>query len=804
MGIQPGTLEGGLVPTTQSTDTIKPVSSISSPNAGGSIAAGQSVTITGTASDSGGGVVAAVEVSTDSGATWHRATGRATWTYTWVPTTAGTYTIKTRAVDDSVNLETPGAGRTITVTGPTYVSLFAPTATPAVLSDNDSRSVELGVKFQSSVAGTISGIRFYKGAQNSGTHTGTLWSSTGTRLATVTFTGETASGWQTATFSNPVTITPGTTYVASYHAEGGRYSSTSNYFTTATTNGPLTASAPGNGVYAYGTSSVFPTSTYQATNYWVDVLFNPSGGTTNRSPVANNDTGFTTSQNAPLTIAAALLLANDTDPDGDPLSITGAGTATNGSVVFNAAANTITFTPSAGYTGTAGFTYSISDGRGGTASANVSLNIGTSGGNAVSLFSPSATPTILSDSDTGSVELGMKFQSSVGGTVTGIKFYKGTGDTGTHQGSLWTASGALLGSVTFTNETASGWQTATFSSPISLVAGTTYVVSYHSNGHYAATPNYFTTATANGPLTAPSAGNGVYAYGSGGLFPSNTYQATNYWVDVLFNPSGGATNRPPVANNDNGFSTASNTTLTIPTSSLLANDTDPDGDPLSVTGVSGATNGTATLNAQGTAVTFTPANGYTGAAGFTYAISDGKGGTSSANVGVNVTAPGGTAVSIFQPSATPAILSDRDASPVELGTRFQSSVAGTVTGIKFYKGTGDTGTHQGSLWTVNGALLGTVTFTNETASGWQTATFSSPISIIPGVYIASYHSNGHYAATSNYFTADVVSGPLTALADTTSDRNGIYAYGSTSLFPTSSYQKTNYWVDVLFTPQAVA
>ena len=51
-------------------------------------------------------------------------------------------------------------------------------------------AVELGVKFQSSATGTVSGIRFYKSSQDTGTHTGELWSSTGTKLATATFTNE--------------------------------------------------------------------------------------------------------------------------------------------------------------------------------------------------------------------------------------------------------------------------------------------------------------------------------------------------------------------------------------------------------------------------------------------------------------------------------------------------------------------------------------------------------------------------------------------------------------------------------------
>jgi hypothetical protein len=137
--------------------------------------------------------------------------------------------------------------------------------------------------------------------------------------------------------------------------------------------------------------------------------------------------------------------------------------------------------------------------------------------------------------------------------------------------------------------------------------------------------------------------------------------------------------------------------------------------------------------------------------------------------------------------------------------RFQTSSAGKVSGIRFYKGTGDTGSHTGTLWTSTGTKLGTLTFNNETASGWQSATFASgtEVSLTPNTtYMVSYHSNGHYASTSNFFNADVTNGPLKGLADTASSRNGVYAYGTASLFPTNSYQKTNYWVDVIFNPQS--
>ena len=103
-----------------------------------------------------------------------------------------------------------------------------------------------------------------------------LWSGSGTLLATASSSSETASGWQEVTLPSPVAITANTTYVASYHAKPGYYASSTGYFTQAVVSGPLTALADGtdggNGVYKYGTSG-FPTGSWNATNYWVDVVF---------------------------------------------------------------------------------------------------------------------------------------------------------------------------------------------------------------------------------------------------------------------------------------------------------------------------------------------------------------------------------------------------------------------------------------------------------------------------------------------------------------------------------------------------
>jgi hypothetical protein len=159
-------------------------------------------------------------------------------------------------------------------------SLWSRSVTPAVASENDPNAVEVGVKFTSDVAGYISGILFYKGPSNTGTHVGHLWTDSGTLLATATFTNETASGWQEVDFATPVAIAANTTYVASYFAPAGGYAVDDNYFANSGyDNAPLHAPANGadggNGVYVYG-SDTFPTESYQSSNYWVDVDFEAS------------------------------------------------------------------------------------------------------------------------------------------------------------------------------------------------------------------------------------------------------------------------------------------------------------------------------------------------------------------------------------------------------------------------------------------------------------------------------------------------------------------------------------------------
>src|SRR4051812_36538332 len=164
--------------------------------------------------------------------------------------------------------------------------------------------------------------------------------------------------------------------------------------------------------------------------------------------------------------------------------------------------------------------------------------------------------------------------------------------------------------------------------------------------------------------------------------------------------------------------------------------------------------------------------------------------------------PGQTASTIWPATTTPAVADDGPDNAVEVGVKFRSDVSGSITAIRFYKASTNTGSHVASLWSSTGTLLGRATFNSETASGWQQVSLPSPVSISANtVYVASYHTNvGHYADDQNYFASKGVdNAPLHALQNGVSGVNGVYAYSSSSKFPNQGWQQSNYWVDLVFT-----
>jgi hypothetical protein len=152
-------------------------------------------------------------------------------------------------------------------------------------------------------------------------------------------------------------------------------------------------------------------------------------------------------------------------------------------------------------------------------------------------------------------------------------------------------------------------------------------------------------------------------------------------------------------------------------------------------------------------------------------------------------------------SAVPKTVTDPDSRPVELGMRFRATERGAVTGVRFYRGGENAGTHLGRLWDTAGHLLAQATFPAATAAGWQQARFATPITLRPGVdYVISYFApKGRYSADRGYFErGDQVRGPLVALGDSPGRPNGLFRYGAAGGFPTSTWWSANYYVDVLF------
>lgn len=798
MGAQPATLSSNLVAATASTDRTAPTVTITSPAAGASIANGTSTTISGTASDVGG-VVAGVEVSVDGGATWHPATGTTSWSYSYVQHGYGSVNLEVRATDDSGNTTATPLTRSVTVTGP-YTAFGAETPSTTAADSGDGTPIEAGLRFTATQNGYISGVRFYKAAANTGTHTGSLWSASGTRLATVTFSGESASGWQSANFLSPVAVTAGTTYVVSYTAPNGHYSGTPYQWPYAgVTNAPFSitggfGAAPA-GVYNTGLGQ-FPQSTYGGTNYWVDAIFTAS----DTSPlVATGQWPLPGSSS----VAASTTIGAVFSKPASSIAFTvkdQLGATVAGSVSYNSSTRTATFTPTSALNGFVQYSVTVTAkdangvalSSGGTWSFTTAKPDTAPGTCPCGVFTDTTVPSVLQVTDD-PVTLGMQFVSSVAGQVTGVRFYKNSANTGTHVGALWGADGTKLAQATFTNESTAGWQTVTFSSPVDITANTPYYVSYRSStGSYSTTPAGLQSAVTRGPLTAVANG-GAYNYNDS--FPGNA-SPTNYLVDVVFQ-------KAPAPISVVSESPAGGSVEVDPSTKISAQLSTAIGSGYSLTAKAGSTAvaGTTALSADGTTVTFTPSQALPAGAVVTATLSGvvSTEGVALATQTWSFTVKAATTTSYtLLGNSTPTVLDAADdASAVELGMAFTPSQAGSVTAIRFFKGSGNTGTHVGSLWSSSGTRLASVTFTGETASGWQTAQLSTPVALTAGqTYVVSYLApKGNYSYTTNGFATGVTSGPLTA----PSGNNGRYLYGSAGGFPTYTYNATNYFVDVVFT-----
>ena len=291
-------------------------------------------------------------------------------------------------------------------------TIWPSTIVPATVDSGSSGPVELGVLFKADTNGIISAIRFYKSAANTGVHVGHLWSHAGALLATVTITGETASGWQQANFSTPVAIAANTVYIVSYQTSIGHWSVNWNYFATSGVNNPpLHALQNGSGTPdgVWGSAGTFPTNT-NASNYWVDVVFSAAGvpPSITTQPVSQT---VTAGQTATFSVAA-----------------TGSAPLTyqwqkNGAAISGA--NSASYTTPATTTADNGakFTVTIKNGAGSVTSFAASLS--------VNALLPTAA---------------YAFNEGSGNTTTDAS---GNGNTGNLSGPSWTTAGHYGNALSF-------------------------------------------------------------------------------------------------------------------------------------------------------------------------------------------------------------------------------------------------------------------------------------------------------------------------------------------------------------------
>jgi hypothetical protein len=298
-----------------------------------------------------------------------------------------------------------------------------------------------------------------------------------------------------------------------------------------------------------------------------------SGGT-NNSGGADNSGGNTADTTAPAAPAGLLLAADDGytvkvswAASSDNVGVTGYQVYRDGQVLGAATGTSYT-----DQTVVPGNTYAYAV-RAQDAASNTSA---LSSQPTVALVPTSiwvAGDSPMAFGDDGSpLELGVKFKPLVDGHVSGVRFYKAPGASGTHTGRLWEANGTPKGTVVFGAETASGWQEATFATPIAVTAGTTYVVSYSTpDGKFGLSQTYFSAAGITSQyLTAPSSAdagnNGVFASGVGN-FPNGSYNQTHYWVDALFIPNPAAGGPTPQALDTskvyNGYPGSNNTGVPV-------------------------------------------------------------------------------------------------------------------------------------------------------------------------------------------------------------------------------------------------
>jgi len=371
-------------------------------------------------------------------------------------------------------------------------------------------------------------------------------------------------------------------------------------------------------------------------------------------PIAQDDSISATSDGGAIVID---VLANDSDADGNPLSVTAVTQPVHGSAQIGA--NKITYTPVAGYVGSDQFTYTISDNKGLSASARINVTVNAK---------PASPPIARDDSTTTAYNTPVTINVLANDTDADGNPISITAVTQPAHGSTridanritYTPAAGYAGSDQFAY-TIGDDKGLSASAKVNVTVNADPVVPPVARNDSATTP-YNTPVTidvlANDsdpgglPLTINSVGTPAHGAarvntnGSITYTPQQNFSGSDSFAYSIGNSKGGRDGAivtvivqpqvlvAPIAQNDSA-TTAYNTPVTI---NVLANDTDPNGFALTLTSVGAPAHGSATANANGT-ITYAPAASFNGGTdSFTYVAGNGHGGSASATVSINVTA----------------------------------------------------------------------------------------------------------------------------------------------------------------------
>jgi hypothetical protein len=374
----------------------------------------------------------------------------------------------------------------------------------------------------------------------------------------------------------------------------------------------------------------------------------------NDPPNAVND-AVTTNEDTPVNVAVK---ANDTDPDGDPLTVTAVTQGANGSAVIQGD-GTVTYTPNLDFHGTDTFTYTLSDGQGGTGTATVTVTVTAVNDPPVAVDNSATTneDTAL-NFDVVSNDTDVDGDALVVSAVTqGAKGSVVINQSPSLNGKyvIYTPNANANGSDSFTytvSDGHGGTATATVTMTITPVNDIPKafddLVTTAEDTPLTFDPRSNDTDADGDPLTVTSASDpnrGSTVINPDGTItytPGANLSGIDMFVYEISDGQGGtwaalvtvtvtAVNDVPDARNDLP-ATNEDTPVTI---NVLSNDIDTDGDTLTITSLTQPAKGTAVLNPDKT-ITYTPNLNTNGSDSFTYTISDGHGGSDTATVSLSV------------------------------------------------------------------------------------------------------------------------------------------------------------------------